>query len=93
MKLKSIILAAGAMLTLAAPAAAFADAYWGHDRGYHDGWRGDDDAWRRHEWREHEAWEHRARFDYDAPRCVIENRGYYAWDGDWVNRPGRVCYR
>jgi hypothetical protein len=89
MTLKSIVLAGVTVLSLVAPAAALADP-WGHDRGYHDGWR-DRDDWRRHEWREHEAWEHRGYgWDY-GPRCFIETRGYYAWRGEYVSRPVRVC--
>lgn len=88
MSLKSIVLAGATLLSLAAPAAAMAQPYWDHDRGYHEGWRDRDDG-RRREWREHERWEHGG--GYYAPRCFIENRGYYNWYGTWVYRPVRVC--
>jgi hypothetical protein len=92
MTLKTIVLAGVTALTLAAPAVALADPDWGRDRGYHDhdGWR-DRDGWRRHEWREHEAREHRGYTWGYAPRCFVENRGYYTWYGDYVSRPVRVC--
>ena len=95
MSVKSIVLAGATLLSLAAPAAAFAQPYWDHDRGYHDGGdydRGRDrDEWRRREWREHQAWEHRGYGYGYAPRCVVENRGYYAWNGRYVSRPVEVC--
>ena len=87
MSLKSIVLAAAALASLAAPAAALADPYWGHDRG----------DWRRHEWREHGRWEH-ARYGYGwghgwgyGPRCWVERHGHYTWYGDYVVRTVRVC--
>ena len=88
MGMKSIILAGATVLSLAAPAAALAQPYWGH--GYHEGWR-DRDDWRRHEWREHERWEHGGWGWGYAPRCVIEDRGYYNWYGQYIYRPVRVC--
>jgi hypothetical protein len=84
MILKSIVLAGVTALTLATPAAALAQPYWDHDRGYHDR-----DDWRRHEWREREAWEHRG-YGY-GPRCFIERRGYRNWYGEYVSRQVRVC--
>ena len=86
MRLKSVCLTAATLLSLAAPAAASADPYWG--------WR-DRDDWRRHEWREHERWERRnwAWGWYGPPRCYVEDRGYYDGWGRWIYRPVRVCYR
>lgn len=89
MNVKSIVLAAATVLSLAAPVAAMAEP-WDHDRGYHEGWR-DRDDWRRHEWREHERWEHRGYGWGYAPRCWIENRGYYNWYGQYIYRPIQVC--
>jgi hypothetical protein len=84
MNLKSIALAGATLLTLAAPAAAVAQPYWGHDRGDYDRrWR-DRDDWRRSEWRD--DWRH----GY-GPRCVIENRSFYNWRGQYVYNPVRVC--
>jgi len=90
MTLKSIVLAGATLAALTAPAAASAQAYWDHDRGYHDGYRDRDDwrrdewrrDWRRHEWYAHSEFRH---------RCFIENRGYYAWNGRYVSRPVEVC--
>ncbi|MCI3180443.1 hypothetical protein C5708_09270 [Caulobacter sp. CCUG 60055] len=101
MGVRSIILGGAALLTLAAPMTALADPGWGG----HDGWR--DRGWREHEWREHERWERWRDRDRDrwrwrgyygypppvyyAPRCYIENQGYYNWYGEYVYRPVRVC--
>jgi hypothetical protein len=92
MNLRSIVLAGATLIALAAPAAALADPEWGHDRGYQD--RGyqdrgyqDRDDWRRHEWREHEGW----RGYGWAPRCFLQNRGYYNWYGQYVSRRVEVC--
>ena len=89
MNLKSIALAGATLITLAAPAAAVAQPYWGHDRGDYDRdrWR-DRDDWRRHQWREHERWGY--AYGY-GQRCWVERRGYYNWYGDYVYRPIRVC--
>ena len=94
MTLKSIVLAGATLVALAAPAAAMAHPDWDHDRGYHaagnrEGWR-DRDDWR---WRQHEHWEHRGySYGYGSTRrCVIEDRGYYAWNGRYVPRPVEVC--
>jgi hypothetical protein len=93
MSVRSIVLAGATLLSLAAPAAAFAQPYWGHDHGgYREGWQGRD-GWRRHEWRERERWEHR-RYGYGygyGPRCFMARRGFYNWYGDYVYRPVRVC--
>lgn len=100
MNLRSTVLIGATLLSLAAPLAAQADPEWG--RGDHDGWREHDGwhdhegrghEWREHEWREHEGWEHRG-YGYGwgyAPRCIIENRGYYTWYGEYVYRSVRVC--
>lgn len=85
MSLKSIVLAGVTAMSLAAPAVAFAQPYWDQDRGYHN------DDWRRHQWRERERWEHRGYSYGYGPRCFIEDRGYYAWNGRYVSRPVRVC--
>ena len=87
MTLKSIALAGATLIALAAPAAALADPYWGHDR---DGWH-DRDDWRRSEWREHERWEHRGYGYGWGPRCFVERRGYRDWYGRYVTRPVEVC--
>ena len=101
MTLKSILIAGVVLATLGAPLAASADPAWGygHDHdGWHDGgwdhhdwreheWR--EHEWREHEWREREAWRERG-WGY-GPRCYTVERGYYAWDGDYVSRPVTVC--
>ncbi len=102
MTFKSIVLAAATVVSLAAPAAAKADPYWGHEGGYREGWRDGEDRrehewrehewrehgqWQRHEWRGHEAWEHGGY----GGRCFVERRGYYNWYGQYVSRPVRVC--
>lgn len=84
MRLKSMCLAGATLLSLAIPAAASADPYW----GWRDDWRRHE--WREHEWREHAAWERGAW--YGGPRCVVEDRGYYDWYGRYVYRPVRICY-
>jgi hypothetical protein len=105
MSVKSIVLAAAAVASLAVPAAAFAQPYWGgynhdgggwRDRGYnHDGggWRDrgyDHDGGYRQDWREHAYWGGGPRWGY-APRCFVEYRGGYdAW-GHYVGGPVRVC--
>ncbi|MDR3511806.1 MAG: hypothetical protein P4L73_09235 [Caulobacteraceae bacterium] len=102
MSMKSILIAGAALVSLAAPAAAFADPYWGggDHGGYHDGWRGGGDGWREHEWREHEARERGGwgapAYGYGygwsyAPRCYVESRGHYTWYGEYVYQPVRVC--
>jgi hypothetical protein len=85
MNLKTMILAGATALSLAAPAAAFADPYWGHDRDRRETWRDRDD------WRRHEAWEHRGYAYGYGRRCFIEDRGYYGWHGHYVSRLVRVC--
>lgn len=47
MNIKTGILAAAAALTLAVPAAALAQPYYGHDYGRYDSYRRDRDDWRR----------------------------------------------
>ena len=96
MNLKPILLGLAAVLALSAPAAAFADDDdWGHDHGWHNGWRKHE--WREHEWREHHHWADRDdwrgdwRGDWYRPHCWIENRGYYDWYGEYVYRPVEVC--
>jgi hypothetical protein len=96
MRLKSVCLAGATLLSLAVPAAASADPYWGWRDG--DDWRRHEwreHEWREHQWREHERWEHRpyAVSWYGAPRCVVEDRGFYDGWGRWVYRPVRACYR
>jgi hypothetical protein len=103
MRLKSVCLAAAALLSLAAPATALADPEWGRDasRGPgwdHDGWRPHEHhehAWRdEHAWREHEPWARPAAWGgYGGPRCVVEDHGFYDWYGRYVPRPVQVCYR
>jgi hypothetical protein len=87
MTLKSIALAGATLIALAAPAAALADPYWGHDR---DGWH-DRDDWRRNEWRAHERWEARGYGYGHGPRCFVERRGYRDGWGHYVTRPVEVC--
>lgn len=96
MRLKSVCIAGATLLSLAVPAAASADPYWGWRD--HDDWRRQE--WREHEWREHERREHQAYEDrgwardwYGAPRCFVEDRGWYDGYGRYVYRPVRVCYR
>ena len=100
MTLKSILIAGVVLASLGAPLAASADPAWGygHDR---DGWHGAvwnrrDDDWRGHEWREHawrerEAWRSADRGWGYGQRCYTTERGFHAWDGDFVSRPVTVC--
>jgi hypothetical protein len=95
-RLKPACLAAAALLSLAAPAVALADPHWEHGGPDHDEWRRQ--AWREHEWREHgrrepASWSYGGRGWGPPPRCFIESRGAYAWDGGYAYRPVRVCYR
>jgi hypothetical protein len=99
MTLKTLALAGATLVTLAAPAMATAQSYYGrgdydqrgydqrgYDRGYHDR-----DAWRSHEWRAYERFDRRG--DYrDYRRCYTEDRGgYYAWNGRYAPRTVEVC--
>lgn len=63
-----------------------------HEWREHRAW---DHETRDHETWDHEAWERRAAWGWDAPppRCVVETRGHYDWDGNYVYQPVRVCYR
>lgn len=96
MTLKSIVLAGATLVALAAPAAAMAQPYWDHDRSYHDtGYReGGRDDWRWRQHQRHERYAHRGHayaYGYGHRHCVIENRGYYAWNGRYISRPVEVC--
>jgi hypothetical protein len=86
MTLKSIILAGATLLSLAAPAAAFAQPYRDYDRGYHDR---DDRRWRDHD--RYDRYDRRGRAWGYGQRCFIENHGYRNWRGDYVSRAVRVC--
>ena len=102
MNIKSTLLAAAGVLSIVAPAAAVhADPY---DGGYYgQGWQGDGDGWRdRGDWRDRDQWRDDGRWRREyawrryhgygyGRRCWIENRGHYAWDGDYVYRRVRIC--
>lgn len=101
MNIRSTFLAAAGLLSIAAPAAVHADpwdnGYGGYyDQGRHEGdhWR-DDNGWRDREWRENsrrrrDHWGSGYGWGY-RPRCWIENRGHYTWDGEYVYRQVRIC--
>jgi len=81
MNVKTLMIAGATALSLAAPAAAFADPDWGRDSGYHDGGyydRGDHD---RGDWRDHS---HYARPAYGwgyGEHCWTQVRPYRTWFG------------